>query len=141
MTNENYGLVEAFSFKKGVVKIDGHWFHFGREAEEVLRELKVGDPVAYVYEDKTLQRIKKADPKPAPKPTPVTPPTPTMSVDSRNKSIERQVALKAAVELADLYQYPNPEACLNVAAIFAAWIEDSEQFPKRAVTPPIFSRL
>ncbi len=146
MTNENmqYGVVEAFSFRKGVVKIDGQWIHFSREAEETLRELKVGDSVGYISENKNLQWVEKSDVKVAPKPKPSTPTTSTAAVETRNRNIERQVALKAAVELAELYKYGSTGDCLNVAASFAAWIENGSsenvQLASRPASPVAFPR-
>ncbi|MFH1261494.1 MAG: hypothetical protein ABII39_06125 [Candidatus Micrarchaeota archaeon] len=139
------GTVEAFSFRKSVVKLDGSWFHFSREVEGTLRELKTGEKVNYIVENRNLQwiqktkfsssptaeqlKIERAGAKPAQQagPTVIKPaqqaqPTPATG-DSRNRSIERQVALKAAVELAELYGYKNIGECLDVAASFAAWIE------------------
>jgi hypothetical protein len=125
MTEETKnGIAEAFSFRKGVVKISGQWIRFGKEMENSIKGISVGDSVSYTVEGRNLKRIEKlldqpASPKPA-KPTPATP-----SSDSRNRSIERQVALKAAVELAELYGYSSTKECLDVAASFAAWIEDN----------------
>ncbi|MBU0733928.1 MAG: hypothetical protein KKG10_07235, partial [Proteobacteria bacterium] len=149
------GTVEAFSFRKSVVKIDGHWFNFGREVEGTLRELKTGETVNYTVENRNLQwiqktsfsssptaeqlKIEKTNAKPVQQPNgPATVRT-VQSVqtatagDSRNRSIERQVALKAAVELAELYGYKSINECLDVAASFAAWIDStgSVQLPER----------
>ncbi|MBU0590828.1 hypothetical protein KKF81_06040 [Candidatus Micrarchaeota archaeon] len=147
------GTVEAFSFRKSVVKLDGSWFHFSREVEGTLRELKTGEKVNYIVENRNLQWIQKT--KFSSSPTaeqlkiegakPVQQPKQTAAVqlskpvqtatagDSRNRSIERQVALKAAVELAELYGYKSINECLDVAASFAAWIDStgSVQLPER----------
>ncbi len=132
MTNENSGIMEAFSFRKGVVKISGRWIRFGPEAESAVKALSKGDCVSYVVENGNLKRIEKSQQKPTPavvtapvkaqtSANPGNPANP--SFQDRNKSIERQVALKAAVELAGLYGYKSTKECLDVAASFAAWIE------------------
>jgi len=134
MTEETkVGTVEAFSFRKGVVKIDGRWIRFGPELEGILRKLCVGNRVKYVAEDRNLKRIEQDQAKPAtPKPAETTLPAlvvakpqaspPVSPEDNRSRSIERQVALKAAVELAELFGYKTTNQCLDVAATFAAWI-------------------
>lgn len=147
-----YGTAEAFSFQKGVVKIDGQWLRFGPEAEPHLRELSFGERVGYIAEGRKLVWIEKAQkPQAAPQQQPVPAPTqpapkgtaPAASgltaaqvLDNRNKSIERQVALKAAVELAGFYGYGTTKECLNVAATFAAWIDgesaEDVRFPARS---------
>ena len=168
MTEEKmkYGTAEAFSFQKGVVKIDGQWLRFGPEVEAYVRELSFGDKVGYIAEGRKLLWIEKAQkpqtaqqqqptPAPAPKPAPVPAQataaaqaaakgtasapsglTAAQVLDNRNKSIERQVALKAAVELAGFYGYGTTKECLDVAATFAAWIEgesgEDVRFPARS---------
>jgi len=144
--------MEAFSFRKSVVKISGQWVRFGKDTEAAIRLLSVGDRVAYVVEGRTLRHIEKAQAGPSPQ-RPQAPPVvprsapaqlvPAQAADSRNRSIqgttarslstelqrqfsiERQVALKAAVELAELYSYGSTKECLDVAATFAAWIQDT----------------
>ena len=133
MTNEKteFGLMEAFSFRKGVVKISGKWIRFGPEAESAIKALSKGDSVNYVVENGNLKRIEKAQARqPAAVPVAVAAPAKpqaanpaTLPFQDRNKSIERQVALKAAVELAGLYGYKSTKECLDVAASFANWIE------------------
>jgi hypothetical protein len=144
MTNEKteYGLMEAFSFRKGVVKISGKWIRFGPEAESAIKALSMGDTVSYLVENGTLKRIEKTLQKPvpvaiaapkamaAPAKAQVNPANP--SFQDRNRSIERQVALKAAVDLAGLYGYKSTKECLDTAASFAAWIEDGSA----AASPP-----
>jgi len=132
MENETtqYGLMEAFSFRKSVVKISGQWVRFGKDTEDAIRLLSVGDRVAYVVEGRTLKRIEKAQAAPTPQPAPPRPApaqqAPAQATDGRNRSIERQVALKAAVELAELYKYGSTRECLDVAATFAAWIQTAD---------------
>jgi len=149
MANETqFGTMEAFSFRKGVVKISGKWIRFGPEAESAIKALSKGDSVSYVVEAGNLKRIQKVEAK-QPTAAPVTVAAPAKaqatpaqakpenpanpSFQDRNKSIERQVALKAAVELAGLYGYKSTKECLDVAASFAAWIEAGNpgdiQFP------------
>jgi hypothetical protein len=146
-----YGLMEAFSFRKGVVRISGRWIRFGPEAENYIRGLSIGDAVGYlvgangslkwIEPGKAGQRaaasiavaatvkapVKAQAVPPAPAaatPRPAVLPMPRMpTFEDRNRSIERQVALKAAVELAGLYGYKSTRECLDVAASFAAWIE------------------
>ena len=142
------GTMEAFSFRKGVVKISGRWIRFGPEAEGIIRGLSVGDAVNYLAVNGVLKRIEKAQatPRAAAPAAAAQPKAPvkaqeavlvpttgkteiqtryckSYSFDDRNRSIERQVALKAAVELAGLYGYRSTKECLDVAATFAAWIE------------------
>ena len=146
MTEEKaqVGTMEAFSFRKGVVKIiprtsfsvsptaeqlkSGKWIRFSPEVEGSVRRLSVGDTVNYTVENGTLKAIEKAQTKqPAAPPVAVAAPAKAQATlpaaDTRNRSIERQVALKAAVELAGLYGYKSTKECLDVAASFAAWIE------------------
>ena len=131
MTEMKSGIMEAFSFRKGVVKVSGQWLRFGPEIVGTLRGLKVGDAVSYMVEDRTLKSIEKkqpevvpaATPKPAMQPTAPKPTFTGLGMDNRNRSIERQVALKAAVELAGLYGYKSTKECLDAAASFAEWIE------------------
>jgi len=131
------GVMEAFSFRKGVVKISGQWIRFGKELEGSIRGLSVGDSVSYVVEDRNLKRIEKVQPQAAgPKPATAMPAAPT--ADSRNRSIERQVALKAAVELADLFGYKTTNQCLDVAASFADWIGASGAGRSAADDPVAF---
>lgn len=124
--------MEAFSFRKGVVKISGKWIRFGSELENLIKRLSVGDEVDYIAEGGTLKWIEKKTAKQAvpalgvvraPIKAPTTASVPVPTTDTRNRSIERQVALKAAVELAGLYSYRSTKECLDVAASFAAWIE------------------
>lgn len=135
--------MEAFSFRKSVVKIDGRWLGFGRELEGAIRDLSVGDRVGYMTEGRNLKRIQRMESsvsptasqlkieKQQPPRVPVvasgaeTMPAIPATMDNRNRSIERQVALKAAVELAELFGYKTTNQCLDVAANFAAWIEGS----------------
>jgi hypothetical protein len=159
MTNEKTdgnlqeGVAEAFSFRKGVVKISGRWLRFGPEVEATVRELTIGETVGYLAVNGVLKRVEttlgtqraaapgaaaaqpKAPIKAQAAPTaqagdkvakpenPVLRPPRTATFEDRNRSIERQVALKAAVELAGLYGYRSTKECLDVAATFAAWIE------------------
>ena len=134
MTEEKQnGIMEAFSFRKGVVKVSGRWIRFGLETESAVKALLKGDSVSYVQENGNLKRIEKAQAKqPTAAPAAVAASAKTQSAaatptnssfQDRNKSIERQVALKAAVELAGLYGYKSTKECLDVAASFAAWIE------------------
>jgi hypothetical protein len=153
MTNEKTdgklleGVAEAFSFRKGVVKISGRWFRFGPEVESTVRGLTIGETVSYLAVDGTLKRVEttlatsgaavqpkasikaqaappaQAGDKAARPENPVLHPPRTGPFEDRNRSIERQVALKAAVELAGLYGYKSTRECLDVAATFAAWIE------------------
>ena len=123
------GVMEAFSFRKGVVKVSGKWIRFGPALESAIKGLSVGDRVSYAVEDGTLKNIQKEQPQAASqKPTAATPQAPvegkhqSSGLEERNRSIERQVALKAAVELAGLYGYKSTRECLDVAATFAAWI-------------------
>lgn len=129
-----YGVMEAFSFRKGVVKIDGQWLRFGPEAEGAIRELSVGDRVGYLVHGRSLKWVEKAR-QAAPKAAMQNVPAVAQKAangsilpvsgasDCRNRSIERQTALKAAVELAQLLGYKSTDQCLDVAATFAAWIE------------------
>lgn len=138
MTDEKmqYGTAEAFSFRKGVVKISGRWIRFGPEAVNSIRVLSVGDTVGYITGNGTLKSVQKsqagqhaaASPAAtAPVKAQIAPPAPATgrnpAFEDRNRSIERQVALKAAVELAERYGYRSTKECLDVAATFAAWIE------------------
>ena len=129
MTDETKsGIAEAFSFRKGVVKISGQWIRFGKELENSIKGISVGDSVTYTVDGRNLKRIaKELEKQPAPKP--LQPILAAPSSDNRNRSIERQVALKAAVELAELYGYSSTKECLDVAASFAAWIDDTSPNP------------
>ncbi len=154
MTNEKTenGVMEAFSFRKGVVKISGRWVRFGPALEGAIKGLSVGDRVSYTVEDGFLKNIQKeqkeqpqaVSPRPAasaapakaqaPAPAPAEGKHQSSPFEDRNQSIERQVALKAAVELAGLYGYKSTKECLDVAASFAAWIRSAS--PGDVELPP-----
>jgi hypothetical protein len=134
--NTQFGQMEAFSFRKAVVKISGTWIRFEKDTEGAIRMLSVGDKVAYKVENRQLKRIEKQLPKPPaetaqPKEQPA-----QNTTDTRNRSIERQVALKAAVELAGLYGYGSTKEYLDVAESFADWIENGtmKELPTMANT-------
>ncbi len=59
----SHGIIETFSFRKGVIRISGKWLWFCPAVVRYMRGISWGDEVDYIEKDRLLKWIRKTDTK------------------------------------------------------------------------------